>query len=77
MSTLGQCLAQVVDVALEAADLRLDWTKVQNWKSAMISGFNRGIAGLVKGNKVAVKSGAVKFTGPREAEIESASGKET
>ena len=63
-------------VGLTASDMRLDWGKVQNWKNSMVSGFNRAVAGLTKGNNVTVMSATARLSGPQEAEITSASGKE-
>ncbi|MDD5657709.1 MAG: dihydrolipoyl dehydrogenase [Elusimicrobia bacterium] len=60
----------------EAPDLRLNWSKVQDWKNAMVSGLNRGIAMLAKGNRVEVLSGSARLTGPRRAEVATASGTE-
>ena len=57
--------------------VQADWQKLQSWKNQMIGGFNRGIAGLAKGNGVTVLSGAAKFTSAREAQVVSASGTET
>src|SRR5262249_38665669 len=37
-------------VGLTAEKLTLDWAKVQAWKGQVVSGMNRGIAGLSKGN---------------------------
>ncbi|MBI5631673.1 MAG: dihydrolipoyl dehydrogenase [Elusimicrobia bacterium] len=63
-------------LGLEAGELRMDWAKVQAWKSGLVSGFNRGIAGLAKGNGVNVMSGTARLTGPHEAEITQPSGTE-
>ena len=60
----------------EASGLKLDWAKVQAWKGSMIAGFVRGIAGLEKGNNVAVAFGTARLTGPNTAEITSAAGTE-
>jgi len=59
-----------------AGSLSLDWSRVQAWKGGIISGFNRGIASLLKGNGVTVLQGEARFTGPKEAEIAAPSGRE-
>ena len=61
---------------LSAPGLSLDWAKVQAWKSQLIGGFNRGIAGLAKGSGVALMTGTVRFTGPNAAEVQTAAGVE-
>ena len=62
---------------LEAPDLRLNWSKVVDWKDAMVQGLNRGIATLEKGNSVTVLNGTARLTAAHEAEVTTASGRET
>ena len=54
-----------------------DWAKVQQWKTGLIGGFQRGIAGLAKGNSVDIKMGALKFLSSTEAELTGAGAPET
>lgn len=61
----------------DTAKVTPDWSKVQTWKNQLIGGFQRGIAGLTKGNGVTVMTGEVKFTSATEAEIKTAEGAET
>ncbi len=62
---------------LEAPDLRLNWSRVVDWKDLMVQGLNRGIAALEKGNGVAVMTGSARLTGAHQAEITTAAGTET
>ena len=61
---------------LEAPDLRLNLSKAQDWKNAMVAGLSRGIAALAKGNNVEVLSGTARLTGPHEAEVTTSTGTE-
>ncbi|MHB2025633.1 MAG: dihydrolipoyl dehydrogenase [Elusimicrobiota bacterium] len=62
---------------LSASGIAIDWVKTQAWKNGIVSGFNRGIAGLEKGNGVSVMTGSVRLTSPRTAAISGSSGEET
>jgi len=61
---------------LEAPDLRLNWSKVVDWKNLMVQGLSRGIATLEKGNNVTVMSGTAKLTAAHEAEVTTPTGTE-
>ncbi|MBI5241848.1 MAG: dihydrolipoyl dehydrogenase [Elusimicrobia bacterium] len=64
-------------LGLEAPDLRVNWSKVVDWKDSMVSGLNRGIATLAKGNAVTILTGAARFTGAHEAAVAGPAGTET
>lgn len=76
-SSLVNKLQKASAVGLTAASVAMDWQKLQTWKNSMISGFNRGIAGLAKGNGVTVMSGAARFLSSTEATIDSGGTSET
>ncbi|MBI4055935.1 MAG: dihydrolipoyl dehydrogenase [Elusimicrobia bacterium] len=65
------------EIGVEAGNISVDMIKVQQWKSKLIEGFNRGIANLSKGNGVEVLSGEARFTGPNTAEVRTPSSTET
>ena len=68
---------KAADVGITFQDVRVDMAKLQQWKGAMVSGMTRGIASLEKGNGVEFVQGTARFTGPKEAELKTASGEET
>lgn len=57
--------------------VRVDWTKVQKHKDAVIKANAGGVAHLMKGRKVDVYSGFGRMKGPRSVEVEHADGKKT
>jgi len=64
-------------LGIEAPDLRLNWSKVVDWKNTMVAGLTRGIATLTKGNAVTVLAGAARLTGAHEVEVTTPDGKQT
>ena len=61
----------------EAPDLRLNWSKVQDWKNAMVLGLNRAVASLAKANAVTVLAGTARLSAAHKAEVTTPSGRET
>lgn len=54
-----------------------DWAKVQQWKASLVGGLGKGVAGLLKGNGVDYLTGSARFTGPKEAVLDTPQGLET
>lgn len=65
------------EIGLSFQGLQVDMAKLQQWKATMVSGMNRGVSTLTKGNGAELVIGSARLTGPKTAELETASGKET
>ncbi|MEH7400813.1 MULTISPECIES: dihydrolipoyl dehydrogenase [Bacillaceae] len=49
------------DIGITAENVKVDFTKVQAWKSSVVNKLTGGVAGLLKGNKVEVIKGEAYF----------------
>lgn len=68
---------KAAEIGIGAGELRVDMGRVQQWKTGLVQGFRRGIAGLSKGNGVQVLQAEARLTGPRSAELRTAAGTES
>lgn len=59
------------DHGIEAKDARIDFSKMMERKEGIIKGFNQGISGLFKKNKVTEIHGVASFVSPHEIAVKS------
>ncbi len=57
--------------------VKIDFKKLQEWKTGVVSKLTSGVGQLLKGNKVTVVKGEATFLSPTELEVRSQSGVET
>jgi dihydrolipoamide dehydrogenase len=56
-------------MGLFAENVRVDVTKMQDWKNGIVKKLTGGIRGLFKGNGVELAMGSAKLVGPKQVEI--------
>ena len=61
-------------MGITVSDLKVDVTKMQEWKGGIIKKLTGGVASLVKGNGGEILLGEAKFTGPRTLSVKTAAG---
>jgi dihydrolipoamide dehydrogenase len=57
------------DMGLGAENVRVDFSKTQQWKQGVVSKLTSGVQALLKGNKVQILSGEALFVEPNEARV--------
>ncbi len=68
---------KAADIGITIGDVSVDMGKLQQWKAGVLAGMNRGVSTLTKGNGAEIMQGEARFTGPKTAEVKTASGTET
>lgn len=63
------------DIGLDFGQAKVDWSKVQDWKSGVVKKLSNGVGGLLKGNQVELVTGTAKLTGKTSAEVKTDDGK--
>jgi dihydrolipoamide dehydrogenase len=58
-------------MGINVADASPDWAKIQSRKDGIVTGFRKGLTGLVKSNKVRIFEGKGLVTAPNQIKIES------
>jgi len=56
-------------IGISAENVKVDFTKVQEWKSSIIKKQTGGVSGLLKGNKIQVFNGEALFINDHEARL--------
>lgn len=57
-------------MGVDVASATADWSKIQARKDAVVSGFRKGLTGLIKSHKVKILSGRAVVTAPNQIKIE-------
>lgn len=67
---------KAAEIGISVEGIRVDLAKLQQWKTGMLQGMNRGVLTLTKGNGAEYLQGAVRFTGTKSAEVRTPQGTE-
>jgi dihydrolipoamide dehydrogenase len=57
------------DIGITAENVKVDWSKVQAWKSSVVKKLTGGVGALLKGNKVQIFQGEAMFINDTEARV--------
>lgn len=76
VAKLKKRLEAAQQIGLEVSGLKIDFAKVQAWKQSVVDKLTSGVDYLCKGNNVKVIKGVGTFKGPKELEVETATGTE-